>query len=225
MRLRPLPYRPDPALAAALLPPPCARFAPNRGLSARCSPADGAQHRAGISHTGFAGPGSWRGHSPRDAAAPLCISRCQPCQRSGGLASPLVSHSADPLPPNAARLNPSGASSGLGTPVSCCMARPCPSPPRSCRVLLHLPPLLCRGWVLLRVLVGCGRCRFLLTGSSGTGDTYFAPGFGVTLAVTHFPHPLKEVPDGEATAASGRAAWELLTAIFHSIFGTKCAIR
>lgn len=58
---------------------------------------------------------------------------------------------------------------------------------------------------------------------------YFAPGFRVTPVVTHFLHPLKYVLDGngsaEAEAASARAAWEMLTAIFHSIFGTEWAIR
>lgn len=44
LRLRPLPYRPDSALAAALLPPPCTHFAPNSRFSASYF----AQHQAGI---------------------------------------------------------------------------------------------------------------------------------------------------------------------------------
>lgn len=59
---------------------------------------------------------------------------------------------------------------------------------------------------------------------SGWVTHSFAPSFGVTAAVTHFPHPLKRAPDGEAAAASAPAAQEMLTVIFHSIFGTKCAV-
>lgn len=57
LRLRPLPYRPDPALT--LLPPPCARSAPNRRLSAWYSPAGGAQHRDGIGRKMLCRPGKF----------------------------------------------------------------------------------------------------------------------------------------------------------------------
>lgn len=84
-----------------------------------------------------------------------------------------------------------------------------------------------------RAEAGCrqavGRAGSSSQAAWGRVTRYFAPGFRVTPVVTHFPHPLKYVLDGngsaEAEAASARAAREMLTAIFHSIFGTEWAIR
>lgn len=99
----------------------------------------------------------------------------------------------------------------------------------SCQVLLLPLDIPCRGRVLVRCRQALGDAGSSSQAASPRLTHDFAPGFGVTLAVTHFPYPLKQVLDGSgsaaAKAASARAEREMLTAIFHSIFGTKRAIR
>lgn len=57
-----------------------------------------------------------------------------------------------------------------------------------CLLPVAIPAVPCQGWVLVRVVGGAGSSS---QAAAGRVTHYFAPGFRVTPAVTHFPRPLK----------------------------------
>lgn len=122
------------------------------------------------------------------------------------------------LTPNTAHLDPGRAIYQLETPVLCCAAGSCPShssKEAACRKLPRFPlSPACEhpGSAMPRLGAGVGAGRVVgdagcsSQAASGRVTRYSAPGFGVILAVTHFPHPLTSVQDGNGSAEAEAAS-------------------